>query len=143
MHFSPKEVPKDKKFIVLSLFIIHLVFLFNCLLNFIDSCIEGGLGILYSILIMIIFNPIILLLFYRGNNLYYKVYTGICKDKSNLSLYMIIQPIVIVMEIIFSIVNFLGLNGFIRVNQMFDEGNHGAGKLAGLKRAKPRIGDRD
>ena len=30
---------------------------------------------------------------------------------------------------IFSVVNFLGLNGFIRVNKMFDEGRHSAAVL--------------
>lgn len=42
---------------------------------------------------------------------------------------MIIQPIVIIIEILFSIVNFLGLNGFLRVNKMYDEGQPGAATL--------------
>jgi len=43
---------------------------------------------------------------------------------------MVIQPIVIILEIVFSIVHFLGLNGFIRVHQLFEEGRSGAGMLA-------------
>ena len=35
----------------------------------------------------------------------------------------------VVLEVIFSVVNFLGLNGFIRVNKMFDEGRHSAAVL--------------
>ena len=52
----------------MSLFFIHLGCLLACVLNFIDNCIEGGLGILYSLLFTFIFNPLALLLFYRGTH---------------------------------------------------------------------------
>ncbi len=68
MHFRPSELPQDRKKYVMMLFGIHMAVLVNTLLSFVDNCIEGGLGILYSILFVIIFNPIILFLFYRGKS---------------------------------------------------------------------------
>lgn len=50
-------------------FIIHIIVLINTILNIIDNCIEGGLGILYAFLFFFIFNPIIMFLFYRGKYL--------------------------------------------------------------------------
>jgi hypothetical protein len=47
---------------------------------------------------------------------------GVCKDKSKLSLYIYIQPLVIIFEIVISIVDFLGFNGFIRVSNLFSIG---------------------
>ena len=52
--------------LVIMLFVVHILVLVNCILNVIDSCIEGGLGILYSFLFLFIFNPIVIFLFYRG-----------------------------------------------------------------------------
>ena len=46
-------------------------------------------------------------------------FTGVCRDKSNLKMYIIVQPIVIVLEIVISIVDFLGFNGFVRVSSNF------------------------
>jgi hypothetical protein len=59
-------VPQDRKFIVLSLFALHIASVALSLLNFIDNCIEGGLGILYSLLYSFIFTPLLLLVFYKG-----------------------------------------------------------------------------
>lgn len=61
------------------LFIIHIIVLINTILNIIDNCIEGGLGILYSFLFFFIFNPIIMFLFYRGKYLIYLVHVGLCR----------------------------------------------------------------
>jgi hypothetical protein len=47
---------------------------------------------------------------------------GVCKDKSKLSLYIYIQPLVIIFEIVISIVDFLGFNGFIKVANLFKIG---------------------
>lgn len=47
---------------------------------------------------------------------------GLCRDKSKLKLYIFIQPLVIIIEIVISIVDFLGFNGFIRVSRMFNDG---------------------
>lgn len=44
-------------------------------------------------------------------------------------MFFILQPIVVILEIIASIVDFLGFNGFIRVSEMFGEGRGGAGAL--------------
>lgn len=71
IHFVPSELPKNKKFIVLSLFIIHLAILLNCFLNFIGSCAQGGLRVLYSLLFLLCINPFVLLVFYKGK--YYKM----------------------------------------------------------------------
>jgi hypothetical protein len=68
MHFTASELPDDRKFLALSLFGLHLASIGVSLLNFIDNCIEGGLGILYSILFAFIFIPLLLYLFYRGNH---------------------------------------------------------------------------
>jgi len=66
VHFALKEVPQDRKFIVLSLFALHIGSIGLSVLNFIDNCIEGGLGILYSLLYSLIFVPFLLLVFYKG-----------------------------------------------------------------------------
>lgn len=50
----------------MSLFALHLASIGVCLLNFVDNCIEGGIGILYSLLFMFVFVPVLLYLFYRG-----------------------------------------------------------------------------
>lgn len=68
IHFVPAELPRHKKFIVLSLFIIHLTILLNCLLNFVASCAQGGLRVLYSLLLLLCLNPFVLYVFDRGNH---------------------------------------------------------------------------
>ena len=72
MHFVPSEVPRQKKFIVVSLFVIHLVIVTNCLLNFVDSCAQSALRVLYSFLFMLFFNPLILFVFYKGTSSFIK-----------------------------------------------------------------------
>ena len=67
MHFVPAEIQEDRKATVIMLFATHIAFMFATLINFVASCIEGGLGILYSILIFFLCNPIILFVFYRGS----------------------------------------------------------------------------
>lgn len=62
-------------------FIIHIVILINTLLSVIDNIVIGGLStlfvidqdILYSILFFLIFNPIVLFLFYRCNFIVHSV----------------------------------------------------------------------
>lgn len=44
---------------------------------------------------------------------------GLCKEKSKLSLYTYIQPLVIVVEIVIAIVDFIGFNGFVKVAQLY------------------------
>jgi hypothetical protein len=44
-------------------------------------------------------------------------------------MFLILQPIAVILEIVGSIVNFLGFNGFIRVSEMFEAGRGGAGAL--------------
>jgi secretory carrier-associated membrane protein len=67
IHFSPSEIPRHKKFIVMSLFIIHLVVFGNSLLNFIASCFQGGLRVLYAFLFLLFINPVMLFLFQKGS----------------------------------------------------------------------------
>lgn len=57
-------------------------------------------------------------------------YAGICRDKSILSMFMYLMPIAIICWITFSIVNFLGFNGFIRVNLLFKADFSAAGGLS-------------
>jgi multisubunit Na+/H+ antiporter MnhG subunit len=97
-------------------------------LNLISNSIQaseslGSIRILYTFLFILIFNPFAMFLFYRG-------YAGICKDKSILSMYMYLQPIAIIFWITFSIVDFLGFNGFIRVSKLYSAGYAGAGTVS-------------
>lgn len=69
IHYVPAEIPSDKRFIVLSLFALHICSIGVCLINFVDNCIEGGLGVLYSILFMLIFIPLMFYIFYRGTSI--------------------------------------------------------------------------
>lgn len=55
--------------------------------------------------------------------------TGICRKEASLKIYFILQPIVVILEIVISIVDFLGFNGFIRAADMFQQGRGGAGFL--------------
>ena len=55
--------------------------------------------------------------------------TGICKAGNSLKMFLILQPIVVVLEIVVSIVDFLGFNGFMRVSEMYKAGRGVAGTL--------------
>ena len=66
IHFVPGEIPKTKKFLAMSLYLLHLVILANSILNFIDSCFQGGLRVLYALLFLLFINPIVLLVFEKG-----------------------------------------------------------------------------
>lgn len=123
MHFRPSELPEDRKALVIQLFVVHLVILLNTILSIIDNCIEGGLGILYAFLFMFMFNPFILFLFYRA-------YIGLCKDKGKLGLYIYLQPLGVIIEVVIAIVDFLGFNGFILVSKLFKEGRGGVGAFS-------------
>lgn len=74
MHFRPSELPDDRKALIMQLFAIHLIVFVNTILNIVDNCIEGGLGILYAFLFMFIFNILILFLFYKGTYLSLSIY---------------------------------------------------------------------
>lgn len=52
-------------------------------------------------------------------------YMGLCKEKAKLGLFIYLWPLVIVIMIVVSIVDFLGFNGFIRVSKMFAAGSAG------------------
>jgi hypothetical protein len=123
MHFRPSELPEDRRSLVIMLFVVHIMVLVNCILNIVDNCIEGGLGILYAFLFLFIFNPIVLFLFYRGKIFDILAYIGLCKEKSKLGLFIYLWPLVVIIMIVISIVDFLGFNGFIRVSQMFKANN--------------------
>ena len=69
MHFVPKQIPKNKKFLVMALFSIHIAVFGNTLLNFIDSCTQGGMRVLYSFLLLLFLNPFVLFVFYRGTHI--------------------------------------------------------------------------
>ena len=45
---------------------------------------------------------------------------GLCKEKSKLGLFIYLWPLVIIVMIIASIVDFLGFNGFMRVAKYFN-----------------------
>lgn len=81
MRFVPSEVPKRKKFIVYSLFFIHLIVFINCLLNFIDNCTQGGIRILYSLFFLLFINPFILMVFYKGTEPLIQDLQGFAKTK--------------------------------------------------------------
>lgn len=55
------------------------------------------------------------------------MHVGLCKEKSKLGLYIYLQPIIIILEIVISIVDFLGFNGFIRVADKFQHNDAIAG----------------
>ena len=44
-------------------------------------------------------------------------------------MYIVLEPVAIILLLIGSIVNFLGFTGFIRVSKMFDEGHGAAGAI--------------
>lgn len=125
MHFRPSELPEDRRTLIFLLFLVHIIILVNCVLNIIINCIEGGLDILYSFLFLFIFNPIVLFLFYRGNYFIMKGYMGLCKEKPMLGLFLYMWPLIVLVLITISIIDFLGFNGFIRVNRNFS--NHQVG----------------
>ena len=54
---------------------------------------------------------------------------GLCKEKSMLSLFIYIQPLAIIVEIMVAIAPFAGFNGFVRVSQNFSAGNGFQGAL--------------
>jgi hypothetical protein len=56
-------------------------------------------------------------------------YIGLCKEKSKLSLFIYLQPLVIIIEIIIAIVDFLGFNGFVKVAQEYNNGRGFQGTL--------------
>ena len=46
-------------------------------------------------------------------------------------MYIVLEPIAVILLFIGSIVNFLGFNGFVRVHKQFEEG-HGTAAVLGL-----------
>lgn len=56
---------------------------------------------------------------------------GLCKEKSKLGLFIYLWPLVIIVMIIASIVDFLGFNGFMRVSKYFNQ-NEPAPAVFGL-----------
>jgi len=67
----------------MSLFMIHLAIVVNTLLNFIDSCFQGGLRILYSLLFILFINPLVLFVFDKGSIVMIKVSQAYAKTKVN------------------------------------------------------------
>ena len=55
--------------------------------------------------------------------------TGVCRPAASLKMYLILQPMAIVLEIIGSMVDFLGFNGFMRVSEMYKAERGGAATL--------------
>jgi|JI61114C2RNA_FD_contig_21_2654471_length_574_multi_4_in_0_out_0_1 multisubunit Na+/H+ antiporter MnhG subunit len=110
------------------LFATHMLIFIEGWLNLVNNSVQvsegaNGLRILYTFLFILIFNPLAMFLFYRG-------YAGLCRDKSYLSLFIYLQPIAIILWLAFSIINFLGFNGFIRVADLYNKGYSAAGTLS-------------
>lgn len=128
IHFSPSEVPEEYRALVWMLFTTHMLIFVEGWLNLVNNSVQvsagaSGLRILYTFLFIIIFNPFAMFIFYRG-------YAGLCRDKSYLSMFIYLQPLAIVLWLTFSIVNFLGFNGFIRVADLYSLGYSAAGTLS-------------
>lgn len=128
IHFRPSEAAEEYRGTVWMLFATHMIIFTEGWLNLVNNSVQvsagaSGLRILYSFLFMLIFNPLATFLMYRG-------YAGICRDKSYLSIFMYLQPLAVILWLTFSIVNFLGFNGFIRVASLYSGGYSGAGTLS-------------
>lgn len=54
---------------------------------------------------------------------------GLCKEKSQLGLFIYLWPLIVIIMIVISIVSFLGFNGFIAVSYNFSVGNTAAAAL--------------
>ncbi len=63
----------------MALFSIHIAIFANTILNFIDSCTQGGLRVLYSFLLILFLNPFVLFIFYRGKDVETKDLQGFAR----------------------------------------------------------------
>jgi hypothetical protein len=116
-HFRVSEVPQEHRATVMVLLACHLLLLVISLLDLVSNIVQaamnlGKIRVLYSFLFILIFNPLQTFIFHRG-------YEGLCREYSKLKLYKIMQPIVIILWVVFSIVAFLGFNGYIRAANLF------------------------
>ena len=45
---------------------------------------------------------------------------GLCREKSKLNLYFFIQPVIILVEVVISIIGYVGFNGIIKIVNLFE-----------------------
>lgn len=122
IHFSLSELNDQpaKKTAVTWLWMTHVGIFIVSIINLISNIVQGvdnsgdGIRILYSILYMIIFNPIQCFWFYRG-------YRGLIDEPGWLKLFRLSGFILIAFYCIQSIIHPLNFDGFIRVGKIIDE----------------------
>ena len=116
IHYSSAELQEPARTLARRIhcsFLILVVILFINLINCIVQVAQGAEGIMifYSVLNILIFVPLGMFAFYRG-------YRGLASDIYLLKFYKIVQGILVVLFIIFSIIAAGAFNGWIRVKDL-------------------------
>lgn len=128
IHYSSDELPDSTRGLVRRIhasFVILVVILFINLINCIVQSAQGGeaINIFYSVLNILIFLPLGMFAFYRG-------YRGLASDEYLLKFYKIVQGILVVLYIIFSIIAAGAFNGWLRVKDLFGKEEFFPGALS-------------
>eukprot|EP01017_Pseudomicrothorax_dubius_P050547 TRINITY_DN9597_c0_g1_i4.p1 TRINITY_DN9597_c0_g1~~TRINITY_DN9597_c0_g1_i4.p1 ORF type:complete len:183 (-),score=29.13 TRINITY_DN9597_c0_g1_i4:24-572(-) len=133
VHFKLSELENPHRNMVQKIhFCFVLIFLIS-IINFINSIVQtisgySALLIIYSILNFIIFNIFAFYVFYKG-------YRGVCAESSSVRIYRILQVIVSLLWIALATVDTHGINGFMRMKRMLDDGYVLSGVLSLIESA--------
>lgn len=133
IHYSSAELPENSRGIVRRIhcsFLILVIILFINLINCIVQAAQGGEGIniFYSVLNFLIFIPLSMYTFYRG-------YRGLASDTYLLKFYKILQGVLVLCYIIFSIIGSGAFNGWLRATNLLSEEKFFPGALSFIESA--------
>jgi len=133
IHYSSEELQEPARNIskrIHASFLILVLILFINVINCIVQTAQGGEGIMifYSVLNILIFVPLGMFTFYRG-------YRGLANDIYLLKFYKIVQAILVILYIVFSIIAAGAFNGWIRVKTLLGSQEYFPGILSIIESA--------
>ena len=133
IHYSSAELQEPARSFsrrIHGSFLLLVLILFINLINCIVQTAQGGEGIMifYSVLNILIFVPLGMFTFYRG-------YRGLASDTYLLKFYKIVQGVLAVLYIVFSIIAAGAFNGWLRVKDLFGKEEYFPGVLSIIEAA--------
>ena len=128
IHYSSEELPDPAKGLSKRIHASFLILVLTLLINLVNCIVQvaqgaEGIMIFYSVLNILIFTPLGMFTFYRG-------YRGLASDIYLLKFYKLVQGVLVILFIIFSIIAAGAFNGWLRVKNRFGAEEYFTGILS-------------
>lgn len=133
IHYSSAELPDPARGLVRRIHCSFLILVLILIINLVNCIVQSaqggeGINIFYSVLNILIFVPLGMFTFYRG-------YRGLAFEEYLLKFYKIVQGILVILYLIFSIIAAGAFNGWLRAKDLFGKEEYFPGALSIIESA--------